>query len=156
MSKIGTARSELSEALARCKSAFWGVGLISALVNLLMLTGPLFMLQVYDRVLPSRSIPTLVGLVVLIIALFALQGVLDAMRARVLQRIGGALDEALSGRVYQAIVRLPLKTRAAATSSGLCAIWIRSGAFLRLAVLRQCSTCHGCHSTLPSATCSIH
>jgi ATP-binding cassette, subfamily C, type I secretion system permease/ATPase len=107
---ITTARSELGEALARCKSAFWGVGVISGLVNVLMLTGPLFMLQVYDRVLPSRSIPTLVGFVVLIIALFALQGVLDALRARVLQRIGAALDEALSGRVYQAIVRLPLKT----------------------------------------------
>ena len=112
---IPTARSELAEALARCKSAFWGVGLISGLVNILMLTGPLFMLQVYDRVLPSRSVPTLVGLVALIIALFALQGVLDALRARVLQRIGAALDEAISGRVYQAIVRLPLKTGAGGT-----------------------------------------
>ena len=108
--KLVNARSELSEALARCMSALWGVGLISALVNILMLTGPLFMLQVYDRVLPSRSIPTLVGLVILIIALFGLQGILDAIRARVLQRIGGALDEAISGRVYQAIIRLPLKT----------------------------------------------
>lgn len=106
---IPTARCELAEAMARCKSAFWGVGLISGLVNILMLTGPLFMLQVYDRVLPSQSVPTLVGLVILIIALFTLQGVLDGLRARVLQRIGAALDEALSSRVYQAIVRLPLK-----------------------------------------------
>ena len=108
-----TARSELAEALARCKSAFWGVGLISGLVNILMLTGPLFMLQIYDRVLPSRSVPTLVGLVILIIALFALQGILDALRARVLQRTGVAMDEALSGRVYDTIMQLPLKAKAA-------------------------------------------
>ena len=104
-------RSELAQALGRCNSALWGVGLVSGLVNILMLTGPLFMLQVYDRVLPSRSVPTLVGLVILIIALFAFQGVLDALRARVLQRTGLALDEALSARVYGAIVRLPLKAK---------------------------------------------
>jgi len=110
-------QSELGEALARCKSAFWGVGIISGLVNVLMLTGPLFMLQVYDRVLPSRSVPTLVGLIILIITLFGLQGILDALRARVLQRIGAALDESLSARIYQAIVRLPFTTNA--SSHGL-------------------------------------
>jgi ATP-binding cassette subfamily C protein len=76
-----------------------------------MLTGPLFMLQVYDRVLPSRSVPTLVGLAVLTGALFTFQGILDAIRGRVLLRIGGALDEELSGRLYDTVVRLPLKTR---------------------------------------------
>ena len=104
-------QSELAEALTHCKSAFWGVGVVSCLVNILMLTGPLFMLQVYDRVLPSRSVPTLVGLVILIIALFTLQGLFDALRARVLQRTGLALDAALSGRVYDAIVQLPLKIK---------------------------------------------
>jgi ATP-binding cassette, subfamily C, type I secretion system permease/ATPase len=53
------ARSELMQALARCRSAFIGLGIFSILINVLMLTGPLFMLQVYDRVLPSRSVPTL-------------------------------------------------------------------------------------------------
>ena len=55
-------RSELAETLWRFRSAFVGVAAFSALINLLMLTGPLFMLQVYDRVLPSRSVPTLVAL----------------------------------------------------------------------------------------------
>ena len=55
-----TPRSELAQALGRCSSALWGVGLMSGLVIILMLTGPLFMFQVYDRVLPSRSVPTLV------------------------------------------------------------------------------------------------
>ena len=50
-------RSELAEALRACRSAFIGVGLISCMINLLYLTGSMFMLQVYDRVLPSRSVP---------------------------------------------------------------------------------------------------
>jgi PrtD family type I secretion system ABC transporter len=76
-----------------------------------MLTGSLFMLQVYDRVLPSRSVPTLVALGVLAAALFAFQGFLDMTRARILVRIGSFLDEQLSGRVYDAVARLPLVTQ---------------------------------------------
>ena len=57
--------SELVSALARCRTAFIGVALMSGLVNVLYLTGSFFMLEVYDRVIPSRSVPTLVGLCVL-------------------------------------------------------------------------------------------
>ena len=103
--------AELADALRRSRSAFLGVALLSGLINILMLTGPLFMLQIYDRVLPSHSIPTLVGLAVLTAALFLFQGILDAIRGRVLLRIGGALDDELSGRAYEAVARLPLKTR---------------------------------------------
>jgi ATP-binding cassette subfamily C protein len=70
------------------------------------------MLEIYDRVLPSRSMPTLVGLLVLVAALFAALGLLDAIRGRILVRIGGALDETLSGRVYDTLVRLPLRAGA--------------------------------------------
>ena len=59
----------VAEAYAACRSAFFNVGTISLFINLLMLTGPLFMLQVYDRVLASRSIPTLVALTVLVVVL---------------------------------------------------------------------------------------
>ena len=55
-------RSELSAALAACRKAFLGVALFSALLNILYLTGSFYMLEVYDRVLPSRSVPTLVGI----------------------------------------------------------------------------------------------
>ena len=58
-------RSELAEALAACRGAFISIGFMSGMSNILMLTGALFMLEVYDRVLPSRSVPTLVGLVLL-------------------------------------------------------------------------------------------
>ena len=66
------------------------------------------MLEVYDRVIPSRSIPTLVALLVLAGGLYAAQGIIDAIRSRILVRIGNSLDETLSLRVYDAIVRLPL------------------------------------------------
>src|SRR6188768_1153223 len=105
----GQPRSELSAALAACRGAFISIGLMSGMSNILMLTGALFMLEVYDRVLPSRSVPTLIGLVSLAAGLYTAQGLLDFIRGRILVRIGGRLDEALSGRVYETIVRLPLK-----------------------------------------------
>src|SRR5438034_7692417 len=101
-------RSELGEALRACRSAFIGVGVMSCMINLLYLTGSIFMLEVYDRVLPSRSIPTLVGLVILAGGLYIAQGVLDLIRGRILGRIGTSLDEALNNRVFDTIVRLPL------------------------------------------------
>src|SRR6266571_2055105 len=104
----GSARSELAVALASCRGAFIGIGLISAMSNVLMLTGAMFMLEIYDRVLPSRSVATLVGLATLAGGLYAAQGILDLIRGRVLVRIGSALDETLSGRVYDIILKLPL------------------------------------------------
>src|SRR5450755_495870 len=104
----GARRSELGDALRACRSAFIGVGIMSCMINLLYLTGSIFMLEVYDRVLPSRSIPTLVGLVILAGGLYIAQGVLDLIRGRVLGRIGTSLDEALNARVFETIVRLPL------------------------------------------------
>ena len=104
-------RSELAETLWRFRGAFVGVAAFSALINLLMLTGPLFMLQVYDRVLPSRSVPTLVALILLMAALYAFQAVLEGTRGRLLVRLGYYLDEALSSRLYNAVVRLPLKLK---------------------------------------------
>ena len=104
----GVRRSELGDALRACRGAFIGVGVMSCMINLLYLTGSLFMLEVYDRVLPSRSVPTLVGLAILAGGLYLAQGVLDLIRVRILGRIGTALDESLNSRVFDTIVRLPL------------------------------------------------
>jgi PrtD family type I secretion system ABC transporter len=104
----GVRRSELGNALRACRSAFLGVGAMSCMINLLYLTGSIFMLEIYDRVLPSRSVPTLVGLVILAGGLYIAQGVLDLIRGRILGRIGTSLDEALNARVFQTVVRLPL------------------------------------------------
>lgn len=102
------ARSELGEALRSCRIAFIGVGLISCMVNLLYLTGSIFMLEVYDRVLPSRSVSTLIGLVILAGGLYVAQGILDLLRGRILVRIGTALDESLSERMFGTVIELPL------------------------------------------------
>ncbi|MGJ5175742.1 type I secretion system permease/ATPase [Bradyrhizobium oligotrophicum] len=101
-------QSELSDALRGCRSAFVGVGLMSCIINLLYLTGSIFMLEVYDRVLPSRSVPTLIGLIIIAAGLYAAQGALDMIRSRILGRIGTALDESLNARVFDTVVRLPL------------------------------------------------
>src|SRR3954466_769788 len=98
------ARNELGDALQTCRGAFVGVGLMSCMINVLYLTGSFFMLEVYDRVLPSRSVPTLIGLIVLAGGLYIAQGVLDLLRGRILVRVGSALDEALSARVFQTVV----------------------------------------------------
>lgn len=103
--------SELFAALAACRGALIGVGLFSILINVLMLTGSLYMLEVYDRVLPSRSVPTLVGLSILTATLFLFQAVLDLTRGRLLVRLGNHLDSALGPRIYDLIVRLPLRSR---------------------------------------------
>jgi PrtD family type I secretion system ABC transporter len=104
----GVRRSELGEALRACRTAFIGVGVMSCMINLLYLTGSLFMLEVYDRVLPSRSVPTLVGLIILAGGLYVAQGVLDLIRGRILGRVGTSIDEALNARVFETVVRLPL------------------------------------------------
>ena len=104
----GVRRSELGDALRACRDAFIGVGVMSCMINLLYLTGSIFMLEVYDRVLPSRSVPTLVGLIILAAGLYAAQGFLDLLRGRILGRIGTSLDEAINARVFDTVVRLPL------------------------------------------------
>lgn len=92
-------------------STILGIVSISGVVNVLALTAPLFMLQVYDRVLASGSVSTLVGLIVLAAGLYMFQSLLEILRARVLLRIGERFDRQFSGRVHDAIVRLPLSTR---------------------------------------------
>jgi len=104
-------QSEISAFLSSCRRIFWSLAAFSGLSNLLMLTGSFFMLQVYDRVLPGRSIPTLVALLVLAAVLYLLQSGLDLVRNRISGRVGRYFDEKLGLRVFDAMVRLPLKTR---------------------------------------------
>ena len=101
--------SQFKGVFAGCASAFVGIGLMSAVVNVLYLTGSLFMMEVYDRVLPSRSLPTLVALLAIVVVLYAFQGLFDALRGRLLVRIADRLDQALSPRIYDAIVGLQLQ-----------------------------------------------
>jgi ATP-binding cassette subfamily C protein len=95
-------------ALSAYRNALLAVGVFSAIINVLSLTGAIFMLEVYDRVLPARSVPTLVGLIVIAAALFLVQGILDVVRGRMLIRIGSALDARLTDEIYRRIIRVPL------------------------------------------------
>ena len=97
--------SQPREALARYRGALVAVGALSAVVNLLMLTGPVFMLQVYDRVLASRSEATLAALVAIVVYLYGLKGLLDGLRGRILSRVGAGFQAALDGRVFDAALR---------------------------------------------------
>ena len=96
--------AEIRAALGESRRLFVAVGLFSAFVNLLMLTGPLFMLQIYDRVLTSRSEATLVALSAIVAFLFLMMGLLDHARARVLARAGARFQARLDGRVLSAIL----------------------------------------------------
>jgi PrtD family type I secretion system ABC transporter len=97
------------DALTACRrqsrGLYWAVGLFSVFVNMLMLTGPLYMMQVYDRVLGSGSEATLVALSLLVLFLYGMMGLLDYVRGRVLARIGARFQAQLDKRVFDAMVR---------------------------------------------------
>ena len=98
-------RAELRAVRAESRSLYWMVGLFSMFANLLMLTGPMYMLQVYDRVLGSRSIETLVALSLLVVFLYGIMGVLDYTRGRIMARVGARFQARLDRRVFDAVVR---------------------------------------------------
>jgi ATP-binding cassette subfamily C protein len=111
---FGTSRLinlDLAAALRECRSAFGTVALFSGIVNLLMLAGPLYMLQIYDRVLSSRSVPTLVALSIFLVGAYGFQGALDMIRSRVVVRAAALLDTRLANTVHGAVIRLAIAGR---------------------------------------------
>ena len=95
-------------ALRMTRMAWVHVAVFSAVVNILMLTGSIYMMQVYDRVLASGSIATLAGLSLIALLAYALQGWLDHIRLKMLGRIGCAVDAALSPLTLRAAMTAPL------------------------------------------------
>lgn len=93
-------RSTVALALLKARKAFFGVGVFSFFINLLMLTGPIYMLQVYDRVLISGSISTLVAISVLMAALYTFMGILEFIRSRVLVRVAREFEKDLGERTF--------------------------------------------------------
>ncbi|UZF94398.1 type I secretion system permease/ATPase [Bosea sp. NBC_00550] len=100
--------SEVAEALRGCLKWFAGVAVFSAIISVLYLSGSIYMIQVYDRVLASHSVPTLVALSLWLFATIVLQGFLDAQRLRMLARIGARFDEVLAPRIYALVAAMPL------------------------------------------------
>jgi PrtD family type I secretion system ABC transporter len=99
--------------LLSCKGYFVTVMIFSCAINLLYLAGPLYMLQVYDRVVSSGSIVTLVMLTLVLLLAFAALAGLDTVRGRILARASVRLDQSMSSRVITAIVDASLKTGSA-------------------------------------------
>jgi ATP-binding cassette subfamily C protein EexD len=106
--KTNSGNSELIEALSSCRGAFVAVGVFSLLINLLMLLPAIYMLQVYDRVMASRSLETLAMITLIILAMFAVMGVLQVLRSRVLVRVSVRLDRELTDRIFAAMLRSSL------------------------------------------------
>jgi PrtD family type I secretion system ABC transporter len=101
-------RGELWLALMASKRAIYAVGWFSCVINVLMLAGPLFMLQVYDRVMTSGSISTLVALLGLTIAVYGIIGVLELVRSRVITRVGIEIDQRIGDRIFEASMKSAL------------------------------------------------
>lgn len=102
---MDSGKAELRAARRESRMLYWAVGLFSFFVNVLMLAGPLYMLNVYDRVLGSRSFETLLALSVLVAFLFAMMAILDIVRGRVMGRVGARLQSRLDNRVFAASLR---------------------------------------------------
>ena len=111
---------ELRAALRTSAAAFMAMALFSFFVNLLVLTGPLFMLQIYDRVLASRSEATLVALTGLVVGLYLVMGILDHVRSRVAARVGARFQARFDKRVFNAVLdRTALHARGVNTMTGM-------------------------------------
>ena len=112
-------RSPVGRVLAQAKSAFVGVGVFSFFVNLLMLTGPIYMLQVYDRVLLSASMETLIFISVAMLILYFFMGLFDFWRSRVLVRVADEFEKLMNDRTFTRWLRESNKGGEAARSAPL-------------------------------------
>ncbi|MCE8025256.1 type I secretion system permease/ATPase [Billgrantia aerodenitrificans] len=109
----GEPRNEIRQALGAYRGGFRSVGIYSAVINLLMLVPPLYMLQVYDRVLASGNTTTLLLLTLMALGLLALMGALEYVRSLVVIQIGERMDERLGERAYTAAFERGLAGRGA-------------------------------------------
>jgi len=102
-------RSELWASFHAYRSVFAGVAIISIFTNLLLLVSPLYMMQVYDRVLASRSETTLLMITIAAVLLYVVYATLEMLRSRTMVRVGILLDDRLGPRIFEAIFRVSLR-----------------------------------------------
>jgi ATP-binding cassette subfamily C protein len=110
---------ELREARRESRGLYWFVAIFSFFSNLLMLVGPIYMLQVYDRVLGSRSLETLIALSVLVAFLYGIMGLLDYARGRIMGRVAARFQSRLDRRVFEAVIRKSAVAPDDSTATGL-------------------------------------
>ena len=105
--------------MAACRRVWAGIGVFSACLNMLMLSVPLYMMQIYDRVLATRNVDTLLALTAMVVVALLILGLLDALRGRVLARVGGWLDRELGGLVLSGAVADALRAGGGVSAQGL-------------------------------------
>ena len=115
--EIRAGRAELLGVRKRARGLYWFVAVFSSFVNALMLTGPLYMLNVYDRVLGSRSMETLIALSILVGFMYLMMGVLDYARGRIMSRVAARFQSDLDERVFNAAMRANATGRAPAEAA---------------------------------------
>ncbi len=116
---IEAGREELRAARRESRGLYWFVAIFGFFANLLMLTGPMYMLQVYDRVLGSRSVETLISLSVLVLFLYGVMGLMDYARGRIMGRVGARFQARLDRRVFDAVIRKAAIAPDEGTTTGL-------------------------------------
>jgi len=117
--KQNATTSELKEAILASKKSFIMVGFFSLFINILMLVPSIYMLQLYDRVMTSRSEDTLIMLTLIVLVLFATMALLEIVRSKMLVRIGNKLDSILSQRVFNTLFEVANKHPGKASSMPL-------------------------------------
>jgi len=124
------------------------------LINVLMLTGPVFMLQIYDRILASGSVPTLLVIGSIALVLYLFMGLFETIRGRILVRVGHSLDAQLTGRAYSLSTELPLNGREGKRHLRPVEDLDNVRQFFPAPAPRRFSTFPGCRFTSPSSSCS--
>jgi ATP-binding cassette subfamily C protein len=124
---------------------------ISGVVNVLALTGSFYMLQVYDRVLTSRNVSTLIAISILAACLYGFSGALEVIRAQVLVRVGDRIDRRLMPAAQQAAMRQSLRGAAPAEAQQAIRDVDSMRAFWAARAQSPFLTCRGCRSTSSSS-----
>ncbi|WP_426957434.1 type I secretion system permease/ATPase [Muricoccus radiodurans] len=129
-------RDALARAISACRSQFMAVGSFSLVVNLLQLTVSLYMMQVFDRVLATRSLDTLLWLTLIAIAAIGLLALLDAVRSQVMQRIGLWIEQRVAPESFARALEATLRGRPyrmeALRDLGVCRGWLSGPGALSL------------------------
>jgi PrtD family type I secretion system ABC transporter len=112
-------KNYLKSAILKFKTAFVFVGFFSLIINVLLLVSPLYMLQIYDRVLSSGSQETLFALTSIAIFLLLILGLLEIVRSRILIRVGSDLDEMTKGKVFEGLFETGLRRGSNSNSQGI-------------------------------------
>lgn len=152
MKRVGdTPAALLHQAFARCRGGLAVVAVVSGFINLLYLTSPFFMLQVYDRIIPSGSIGSLVALCLLAGLLFVCQGAFEIVRSRMLSRLAALFEVTLDRVLFRRSLLLCGKQAIVSTSDDLDVV----RGFLSGRGHRHFSIFHGCPSIWQSVFCFI-